>query len=122
MDKWLPMLTHDRCHDIRRKRVDSSEKILGACFEYARASTTEKGKMVVSTRNLLVMHTRRYAESFAELYNLTRVMWTEDFVDMLIEKPESAATALSNYHTKVRPSKPAGSRLYPTANCQNDSD
>ena len=101
VDKWLPMLTHDRCSDIRLKRIDSSERILSACFNYARGSEKDRPKIRLELPEMLRFWCRRYAEAIRDQLGLKediRNDHVEEFVQMLMEEPEKAARILSNYH------------------------
>ena len=98
VDKWLPLLTHNRCSDIRRKRIDSSEKIITACFNYVRTPEKEKPKMFCTFKDTVTIFTKRFSEAIRDQHHQERVMWSEDFVQLFIDRPELAARILSNYH------------------------
>lgn len=101
VDKFSPMLACNPCADARRKKNDSENEIISQCFGYSRLNADSKGKSVANLRQKLLLLTRAYAEGIAYIDNLKEVMWTEDFADLLIQKPDRASAILHEYRRKL---------------------
>lgn len=94
--KLLPMATCNRCFDLRETRIRIESQV-------ARASRMliMQPKMDASIRNKirdsLRIATQAYARYVADLNNSKVMAWNEDFVDLIMEKPDRSLTALTLY-------------------------
>lgn len=101
VDKWFPMLAHNRCADLRRDRDDSEVLIRFACHRIINASEEKKAVIVSKARIILERATKSYANSLAGILEREPI-WSRDFVDLIIQQPEKVNQILSKYRDKIR--------------------
>lgn len=101
VDRLAPMLVCNPCADSHRKKNDAQSEILTKCFSYARLSTSDQGKEISRLRSALLILTRSYADAVAYIARAPAVVWSEDFVDILISKPEQAGRTLREYRRSI---------------------
>lgn len=102
VDKWFPMLCHNQCADRQRARRDSEETIISLCLRYAHSDKATKIKTRDSTKSLLDKVTLKYAKALAEIMGLPKYVWTEDFSELLLDRPERCGSILFNYREELR--------------------
>lgn len=102
VDKWLPMLTCNRCYDIRSRGVAASDAILNACrmLVYEGKNVSEKTK--ANIRKSLNVYTAEYADAMAAHFRLNEVMWQSQWVDDFMNAPEKGANILYKYRNELR--------------------
>lgn len=110
VDKFLPMVAHDRCADLTRRRRDLRDKIIDLCFMIERTPDM-KEEARDKVRALLTKATKALAETLMDTYRAKTLLWSPDFVDLLMEQPKQSPRIIREYHDEVR--RAAGMSLTP---------
>jgi hypothetical protein len=100
VDGWIPMLTCDPCYDLRVKRNESAGAIFNACFRFQHTANPQKVKGEI--RGALMLSTRAYAEVMQREFKAPEIIWSEGFVDCLLDAPAKCAEILRDYRAEVR--------------------
>jgi hypothetical protein len=105
VDKWLPLLTCNRCYDAHDQRNRSGEIIFGACLSLARIPREKRTReMIDSTRRALEPAMKSYAQAIAMEAGLEIPIYHDAGIDVLIEKPEHCSRILRAWREKTRES------------------
>lgn len=103
--KLTALATCNRCYDYKcqRDRLDSAIIKLGYLLITARQGLKSRLSGVeAGVRENLMDLTKQYAQMITKHYRYPSVMWSEEFVNILMEKPEMAWRALGNYRIEAR--------------------
>lgn len=95
LDMLHPMLAHDKCYDRHVGFTKAGDRLVAACCELARSA---KGSPKIAES--LTFLARDYTRAFSEKHG-TPLVFHEDFVDLLREKPEDVGRILSQYRKQV---------------------
>lgn len=99
MDSWRKILACNRCADFEAERRRLCRGIVYMCGMLHRARITEArdlNETEATTRNGLTIATRRLAELISNFLRSPTV-WSTEFVDILMERPDYACTSLDFY-------------------------
>jgi hypothetical protein len=102
VDRLRPLLTCNPCFDRREKFRNAEAAIYRMCERLLRADGQQIERLRSVASEVLKSATRAYAEAMAEYRHLPAVVWSNDFVDMLIERPEKAGFFLKQYRDRLR--------------------
>lgn len=94
--KILPMATCNRCYDLRERRIRLEEALFKTCYGLV-ANPKAKDSVRGAIHATLVELTKKYSQWFGEANNLSGHLWEEQFVDMLMAKPNETSRVLSEY-------------------------
>jgi hypothetical protein len=105
-DKLAPLLVCNPCFDLRSKFTSARDKIFRACNAIIRAEQVgltedDMGTVRRRCRAALIPATRQYADALREYKKLSTLVWSEDFVQNLMQKPEAAAQQLRFYRDSL---------------------
>lgn len=97
------LATCNRCYDLLTKRNNATELISRACANIIGARGQKSAsKLIEAARRALEAGTKSYASVIAEYHNSPTMIWNDDFVDLLIQKPEQWHRILSQYRDGAR--------------------
>ena len=101
------LLVCNPCADLREKFKRAQDQIFKICAKLdrlalLRVDADESARIRHLSRQALIFSTRKYAEAMAVYRRLSEVMWHEDFVDHLMERPQSAWAILRAYGDGLR--------------------
>jgi hypothetical protein len=119
IETFRKMLVCNPCADRRDRFKDAEERIYRACKLLARIPMTrpspdDEAKLRRNCRAALMLSTRAYATVMAEYRDLAEIMWHEDFVEQLMERPGHAGSILRQYRDGLR-TLPKAARQAPPA-------
>jgi hypothetical protein len=101
----LRLATCNRCADQRTRRRALEESIKAVCLTVQFATAKGQAAAVATARPLLEALTRKYAVLVADWHNMSGYLWDEEFVNLLIEKPDKLWAILNNYWRTFRQSQ-----------------
>jgi hypothetical protein len=106
---FLSMLTCDRCFDLRETRLAITGK-LQALAQYITAldvhilKPEDRKAKRSKARDRLLHWTRKYAEWLALYHGVPRrIIWDEDFADLILDAPGKLDEILRQYRKSARP-------------------
>ena len=88
---WIPALCHNRCHDIREKRLKLEERICRVCRVLELSDDSE---VAADARKKLSDLLRVWAQNEADFFGSKILYWSDEFVDLIAQKPEKWHLAL----------------------------
>jgi hypothetical protein len=105
--RLLPLLTCNRCSDMRDKFHRASDAIFNACTSLVRLKLfkmkpDDEAKVIDRAKRILAIATHRYAEVMADYRNIAPPVWSTDFVDQLMENPGKATIVLRAYRNGLK--------------------
>lgn len=104
---FLAMVVCNRCFDLREERNDITRKIYALC-QYLRAldgfklKDEDKRRKRSQVRDRLTVRTKEYARWFRKVLNGHTEVWSDEFVDLLMDKPDQADVLLKMYRDGAR--------------------
>ncbi len=105
LDKWKAMLCCNRCADYMEAKRKCLWAIRKAAILLAQMRVTATGqellKIEAAVRERLVGLTKRFAAVVCD-YLLVETVWEEEFVNMLMDKPDRCEDIASHYVRGIR--------------------
>lgn len=101
IDRLLEMATCNRCFDLREKHLKSTANIEAGCnflVQHPEASEKELEK----AKKHLEYWTKQYADAIRQFNHSDKVVWSADFAQVLMDKPDQWYEALRIYRQSVR--------------------
>lgn len=92
----IPLAACNHCADIRVERKRLERKINRVCSLFANCSITKRESKEQEIRSILEKLTKDYATLVAKCHNMSGMAWDEEFVNILIDKPEQWASVLTH--------------------------
>lgn len=102
VDKFMPMVTHDRCADQRRALADAEDFVFRLAFKFESQGETMKPEVRAKVREALIKATHRYAAAFGATINRQINNLGTDLADLLIEQPDKAGRILYKFRAQVQ--------------------
>lgn len=102
VDQWGPMVAHNLCADRAQKRRESEGLIIRLCFRLHQQRAELTSEHITKIKQTLRVATCSYAEVLQEIHNAPSIIWSEEFVNILMYKPEACPTVLASYRDEVR--------------------
>lgn len=106
--KLLKLATCNRCYDLRTEREAIFTNI-GSCCQLLIVNPTNKD-LRIKSRKLLVILTRKYAELVSKFHRSNHMLWSEEFADMILDKPDKWFKCLDLYREQARQSRKEAER------------
>lgn len=105
--RLAPLLTCDRCFDIRAEYISSVGNIGTLCvslerIELLRMDTTEAAMTRNRIRAGLMKETQRYCAAVAKTVKASGNIWDVDFVEQLMEYPAKVGIILQTYRKMLK--------------------
>lgn len=103
--KFAPMLTCNRCFDIREKyrnAEDAIYKICGNLLFFRDRPENEKSKLLAASRDKLNVQSRRLAQALSDYFNLNEVIWEPGVVDLFMDKPDKAQSIIIGIRKTIK--------------------
>lgn len=101
LPKLSPLLTCNRCSDMRKELIDSARAIGRLCQSLVRMTAMMEDEEAASRqgkiRVRLIAETQKYAGAIAKLRGIPRMVWEMDFVDQLMAAPAKAGDTMHTY-------------------------
>jgi len=109
VDKFLPLVTCNRCYDAYDDRQRSGKAIADACYGLAVCRPEKRtAEMLATARRVLENAVPAYGKAITRLYRAPTVIYHSSSVDLLIEKPEHSARILKEWRDEIWRSARAG--------------
>jgi hypothetical protein len=113
-EKFLPMITCNRCADLRFRRVTITDSLYKTCTHLCVLKQLERNGSTARINELRKKLTealdklcRAYMEVIANYYNMTWNQPCDDFVTLLLEKPDRVDQCLrfirQNFRKSIAP-------------------
>lgn len=104
---FVGMVACNRCADLRQHRLVVTRKIYELCrylIAIASFSMKDSDRKIkrAHIREALSIQTKEYARWFRKALNGHTEVWSDDFVDLLMDKPDQADTLLKMYRDGAR--------------------
>lgn len=94
MERWIPLLTCNRCADYLVAKRQTIDAILYACRELEVAPESKREKALAKSRNSLTSLTKRFYFIVCNYYRKPN-QWNAELLELLIEHPRRAYDTLS---------------------------
>lgn len=105
LESWRGALCCNRCGAFHDHYSRSKESITQACVLLMQARASCAGEVLrvaeAKLRDRLTKATQRAAKLVCDFYNVTLV-WGEDIVDGMMERPHGVKRALREYHAGIK--------------------
>ena len=106
------MVCCNRCHDFRDASETCGSKIVASCarlqsLRYGKTLDPAKEKIIAETLTYL---TKAYCRIASAYFNVNNI-WHEDFVNLLMERPDQAGDALRSMNFHLRKTRPVHESL-----------
>jgi hypothetical protein len=104
---FLSMLSCNRCFDLRAERLEVTYRIVAIC-QYLRAidgfkiKPEDRKRKRAQVRERLSIRTKEYARWFRKALNGRVEVWSEEFVDLLLDAPDKCDEILKQYRNGAR--------------------
>lgn len=95
--KLVPMLCHDACYDLWSRRRGIEDKIYRVCVNLVQGGSAGKAAAAEKAKNLLRLLTQKYAAWARDAAHKENIIWDEEIVSLLFDKPEDWSLILKNY-------------------------
>ena len=99
--QWIPALCHNRCFDIREKRLKLEARVCRVCRVLELSDDSE---VVADARKKLSDVLRAWAQNEADFFGSKILYWSEEFVDLVASKPDRWPVALKMNRDYIRQS------------------
>lgn len=109
LNVFLSCVCCDRCFDLREDRNRVTGKLQAICqwllaIDATRLEPAAKKLKRDKARERLTYWTRQYAEWFSRFHGVpSHVIWSDDFAQLILEKPEKVDQVLGQYRSHARP-------------------
>lgn len=103
LEPLLAMATCNKCYDLRDKHLRSVANIESRCT-YLVQNPDIKADERKKVYQKLAYWTKQYAEAVAAFNHSAKIVWSEEFAQILMDKPENWYEALRIYRHNVRES------------------
>ena len=103
VDKFLPLVTCNRCYDIRDKRDRAGAAIWKACYTLTTVSPAKRTDTMRSTaRTTLEAALPAYADAIAAQYGSSEVLFHRSAIDLMLEEPDKCSATLKAMRERTR--------------------
>jgi len=102
IERWKPMLCCDRCADFmqeKRKLTDRINRVADALELIRQGFGKQASESAI--RSKFEFYTKKFAALVCDYFRKTTV-WDEEFVNMLMEKPEESHKICAHYVRGIR--------------------
>ena len=98
----IPLATCNRCYDYKCGRDRLEDRVGKACVMMLQHNIKKGSDQWSKLREAIAITTRRYAELVQRHNRYREVLWSEDFVNILMERPEMWWKTMGNYRIQAR--------------------
>lgn len=101
LEPLLAMATCNHCYDLRDKHLRATKNIQNLCtwlVQHPKANHDARKEV----QNEMEHWTKEYAQAIQQFNHASKVVWSTDFAQILMDKPENWYEALRVYRQQVR--------------------